>query len=109
MTTPLIWELSPDPDSYAVVLPLTKWIGEETKRNMPPYIYNYYLCQVRESRRKLMVSVIIITPSFNILQIFHRLIAWCYLIKLKKVRVSLERFAVKAFKCMTQHLMQYLL
>lgn len=60
MSTPLIWELSPEPDDYLLVLPLTKWIGEETKRNMPPYIYNYYLNQVRESRRKLLTVSLVI-------------------------------------------------
>lgn len=35
------------------------WIGEETKRQMPPHVYKYYLARTRSYRRQsLRVSVL---------------------------------------------------
>lgn len=54
MPHPLVWELAPEPDDYLTVYPLTRWIGEETKRDMPPYLYMYYKNQMKICRRRAL-------------------------------------------------------
>ncbi|KAK6628197.1 hypothetical protein RUM43_002009 [Polyplax serrata] len=75
--TPLIREYSPEPDEYSVVLPLTRWIGVETQNSMPPYLYRYYLEQVRRSRRNVL------RVSFNSSDIFEN--------SIKKMSLALVR------------------
>jgi hypothetical protein len=51
MSQPLVRELSPGEDED-VGLPLRRWIGEETRRGLPPYVYKYYLNRTRAFRRQ---------------------------------------------------------
>jgi hypothetical protein len=51
MSQPLVRELSPGEDDD-VGLPLRRWIGEETRRGLPPYVYKYYLNRTRAFRRQ---------------------------------------------------------
>lgn len=51
MSQPLVRELSPgEDDDFG--LPLRRWIGEETRRGLPPYVYKYYLNRTRAFRRQ---------------------------------------------------------
>jgi hypothetical protein len=51
MSQPLVRELSPSEDDD-FGLPLRRWIGEETRRGLPPYVYKYYLNRTRAFRRQ---------------------------------------------------------
>lgn len=37
------------------------WIGEETKRSLPPYVYKYFLARTRIYRRESLKVIILLS------------------------------------------------
>jgi hypothetical protein len=64
MTQPLVRDLSPGVDDD-IGLPLRRWIGEETRRGLPPYVYKYYLNRTKAFRRQSLKVSSSITGSLH--------------------------------------------
>jgi hypothetical protein len=71
MSQPLVRDLSPGVDDIG--LPLRRWIGEETRRGMPPYVYKYYLNRTRAFRRQ---SLKVRTAANRVSELLYLLCFW---------------------------------
>jgi hypothetical protein len=65
MSQPLVRDLSPGVDDN-----IGRWIGEETRRGLPPYVYKYYLNRTRAFRRQ----------SLKVRNAAERVYGLCYLL-----------------------------
>lgn len=68
MSQPLVRELA-----AGVPLDRRRWIGEETRRGLPPYVYRYYLHRTQAYRRRLSFKVILNTITLVTLLPYYKL------------------------------------